>query len=237
MPAASAALPRLHFACVHCGKGLKADPAKAGARARCTGCGKAVTVPGLAEPPPRPPLHLEDLPSSRQALDEAELELDDEREEKQAGDASAGPASLYLGGVNLILFLSVAISAGIFLALGQIGGALLGVLCLSGLILCWRGSRLAKDARRLADATGQGAGYAIAGRWSHGLIAVNYVCLLALVGAYLWFADSVQKNAAGLGGLGGLGGAPGNLDLGNLLKPLLEGKKEADKLIDEINKR
>jgi hypothetical protein len=41
-----------------------------------------------------------------------------------------------------------------------------------------------------------------------------------------------QKGAGGLpGGLGGLG------NLGDVLKPLMEQKKEADKLLDEINRR
>ncbi len=225
-------IARLHFPCPFCGKGLKAEAAKAGRKARCNGCGKAVSVPGLSEPPPRPPLDIADLQASRQPLDEVDLEADEEAVGKPTADLSAGPASLYLGGVNLILFLSVAISAGLFMGLGWVGAALLGALCLSGLLLAWRGWRLATQARALAEATGQGAGYAIAGRWSHGLIAANYVCIMALAGAMLYLAETGMKGAGGLGGgLGGLG------NIGDLLKPLMEQKKEADKLIDEINKR
>lgn len=46
------------FSCPHCGKSLKADPAHAGRRARCSGCGASIVVPqpeSAGKPPPAPP--------------------------------------------------------------------------------------------------------------------------------------------------------------------------------------
>jgi DNA-directed RNA polymerase subunit RPC12/RpoP len=153
---------RIQFICSHCGKALKAEPQKVGKRALCTGCGRGVLVPGLAEPPPKPAVDIADLPSSRPPLDEVAPEEVAEAAKTGGGDASAGPASLYLGGVNFVLFLSLAIMAGLLFSFGTVGLAILGVLALSGLVLSWRGWRLAREAMEVAAATGQGRGHAIA---------------------------------------------------------------------------
>src|SRR5262245_55065318 len=121
MATAATDIARLHFPCPHCGKGLKAEPAKAGRKARCNGCGKTVNVPGLSEPPPRPALDISDLTGGHEP-DEVDVESDDANATK--GDASAGPASLYLGGVNFVLFLSVAMIAGLLLNFGYAGVAM-----------------------------------------------------------------------------------------------------------------
>lgn len=224
--------PRIQFTCPHCGKALKADPPKVGKRALCTGCGKGVLVPGLAEPPPKPALEIGDLQASRPPLEEVELDDDAATKiNKISGDTSAGPASLYLGAVNFVLFMSVTMMAGLLVGFGKPGLALLGALGISGVIMAWRGWQLAQQAKRLADATGHGMGYAIAGRWSHGLIATNYLCVLALVGFGFYLESQKGPGVLGGGGLGGLG------NIGDLLKPLVDQKKEADKLIDEINRR
>lgn len=226
--------PRITFACPDCGRSLKADVSKVGKKARCKGCGKAVTVPGLAEPPPRPALDDFDLPASvRPPLDDADVELVDEPAEKRASqelDASAGPASLYLGGVSLVLFLSVMMSFSVFLGIGKWGLALLAIMAAGGLALSWKGWQLAKVAGRRALATGQGGGYALAGQWSHGLIAVNYIAMVALVGIYTYALSSGAITPGTGGGLGGL-------DLGGLMKTLQGAAAEQNKLIDEINKR
>lgn len=224
---------QLRFPCPHCGKSLRAERDKAGRSAKCRGCGQSVTVPGEKADHPESTANLEALPASRPPLEETDVELDPlelpESNSSWGTDASAGPASLYLGGVSLVLFLAIMSGAGLFIGFPNLGPIVLAAMAAGGLAVSWRGWHLAGEAQRHARRTGQGAGYAAAGRWTHGLIAGNYLCLLLLAAVFQFMSGGL------LGGNGKSG--VGNLDLGGLLKGLQNQHNEANKLIDEINRR
>lgn len=240
----------VYFACPRCGKKLKADSARMGKLAACRRCGERLEVPSESAQPPTQgfPRRSGDSPAKHARDDDLHWEAQEydtaNGPAAQAGqsaavnvspptgpgtadDHSAGLASMYLGGINLILFLASQVLGGSLVTLigWQFGLALQVAVCLVCLMMAWVGWRLAKEARlQAALQHGRGAAYASAARTVHGMFGLlNTVLLVAFLAAFV--SGSTR---------GTLPGSSGLPDVGNLLKPLIDLQKEQHKLLEGL---
>jgi ABC-type transport system involved in cytochrome bd biosynthesis fused ATPase/permease subunit len=134
---------------------------------------------------------------------------------------------MYLGGINLILFLASQTLGGSLITLigWTFGLALQVAVCVVCLSVAWVGWRLAQEARvQAALQHGRGSAYATAARTVHGLFGLlNIGLLVAFLAAFV--------SGSSRGALPGGSGLP---DVGNLLKPLMELHKEQNKLLEGL---
>lgn len=240
----------VHFSCPRCGKKHRADPAQAGRKAACRRCGERLEVPGEPVLPPSRTLTLDPADSLATHENDGDLHVvapengtahspephaGNSGEEggtppRKAGiaeDHSAGLASMYLGGINLILFLASQVLGGSLVSLvgWTFGLALQLAVCLVCLTVAWVGWRLAKEARlQAAMQHGRGLAYATAARTVHGLFGLLNVVLLV---AFLVAVVSGSTR-------GSLPGSSGLPDVGNILKPLIDLQKEQHKLLEGL---
>lgn len=240
----------VYFSCPRCGKKLKADPARVGKKAACRRCGERLEVPGEPASPPGPASAREPAGSIVSHDSDSDLHVEEPQNGSVGGavppagnsgsvsapppakagvteDHSAGLASMYLGGINLILFLASQTLGGSLITLigWTFGLALQVAVCVVCLSVAWVGWRLAQEARvQAALQHGRGSAYATAARTVHGLFGLlNIGLLVAFLAAFV--------SGSSRGALPGGSGLP---DVGNLLKPLMELHKEQNKLLEGL---
>lgn len=222
---------RVHFPCPKCGKSLKADATLAGKRGSCSRCGERFEVPGT--PPAPSPVASDDEATviDHTLGSDAEVKLAATEPAAPTGviqdDNSAGLASMYLGAVNLALFLaSNLLGSGLVTLLGVYFGLAINLaVCLVCLIVAAIGWRLAREAKiQAAMQHGRGRAYATAGFTVHGLFALLNLALA--VGLIAGFALGQNRSASP--------NIPGMPDVGNLIKPLFDMQKEQQKLLEGL---
>jgi hypothetical protein len=222
---------RVHFPCPKCGKHLKADATLVGKRGSCSRCGERFEVP--TTPPSPPPVIPEEQASivDPMVASDAEVKLTAPAPSSPADaiqdDNSAGIASMYLGAVNLALFLaSNLLGSGLLALLGLFFGLAMNLaVCLVCLIVAAIGWRLAQEAKvQAAMQHGRGRAYATAGLTVHGLFALLNVALaVGLVAGFI-----LGPNRAGTPAIQGMP------DVGNILKPFLDMQKEQQKFLEGL---
>ncbi|HMP03338.1 MAG TPA: hypothetical protein PKD86_00920 [Gemmatales bacterium] len=237
---------RVHFNCPRCGKSLKADSSLAGKKATCTRCGHRLAVPG------DPPATESDLEEMEHDQEEAGSEDEEETQivpppvrssgassSRSVEGAAAAPsgsaivddnapglASMYLGAVVLVLFLSSNLVGGGAISLLGLHFALAMNLafCLTCIVVSWVGWRLAREARVQAAAQhGRGKAYATAAVTVHAIFLLLNVGMAGAL-AFAWAAG--PQSATVVGGQA----VPGLPMLGDVFKQIGDLQKEIDKL-------